>query len=423
MKSARVSRNVGDLHASNTVSASRRLPTAGKIRPGVKVLTQAAAKVAGAIECYNKGVADGLSFDTIFAELKKIKGMPNWPLTPKNAPYFTVRQCDFTTDGAAKAIMDRYATVRPGDPEPRLYSFPVIFPSDSLDLIFREQFEAWKASELVRWSEIDPESGELMCLRRSSTAPDPQSRRRWGGRPTEAERACNPNDCALFGNGDCKHVGSLAFWVPGVPGVGTIELTFTSVYASMGVAETLDMVRMGLGRVSGLLPNGSPIFWISKRRDRVARMNWETGKTEKTEQWIIQLEASGLDMSQVLHAPALAAPERVEPAPALEAPKPEPVVEPEPVAAHVAHHEAPDPAVAELRKQLSALVSTLGWDPDDLRDWVSTNYGGPEAARNPESLEAMVRTLTGLAEAMASQPEPAHEPALAGDIDDEEAPF
>jgi hypothetical protein len=86
------------------------------------------------------------------------------------------------------------------------------------------------------------------------------------GGPTEAERACDPNDCTLFGKGECKHSGVLNFWVPGVPGVGTIELHVTSIYASLGVAETLEMVKMGLGRVSGLLPNGNPYrVWTTTR--------------------------------------------------------------------------------------------------------------------------------------------------------------
>jgi hypothetical protein len=431
MVSARVSRSSGSVHASNASAALRRLPVAGRIRPGIKVLTAAASKVPGLSEVYADGLKEGIGFDEIAVRLKKVKGCPAYPLTPKNAPYFSVRAGDFSSPDAAQAIMDRYGSVRQGDPSKRLYDFPVIFPSDNIDLIFREQFEAWKATELLRWSEIDPQSGDLMCMKRTVAAPDPSARRRWGGRPTEVDRTCDPNDCLLFGKGECKHVGTLNFWIPGVPGVGTIELTFTSIYASLGIAETLDMVRMGLGRVSGLLPDGSTIFRIAKRRERVSRMNWETGKAEKSDQWIIALEATGLDMSRVLSgALALPAPE-TRTVPALSAPEqpadePREAIEPEP---GKAEHAAPsqieaDPVVREMRKQLSALVSTLGWSTEDLSDWVTANYSDTSAARNPKSLEDMIAKLTVLAKAEAErtvEQAPAGEPAAA--VEDDEVPF
>lgn len=430
MVSARVSRSSGSVHASNESAALRRLPVAGKVRPGIKVLTAAASKVPGLSGVYNEGLAEGIGFDEIALRLKKVKGCPSWPLTPRNAPYFSVRAGDFSTPDAVQAIMDRYGSVRHGDPVKRLYDFPVIFPSDNFDLIFREQFEAWKATELLRWSEVDPQSGDLMCMKRAVAAPDPSARRRWGGRPTEVDRVCDPNDCMLFGKGECKHVGTLNFWIPGVPGVGTIEMTFTSIYASLGIAETLDMVRMGLGRVSGLLPDGSTIFRIAKRRERVARMNWETGKAEKSDQWIISLEATGLDMSRVLSgAMALTAPQAQQNVPALSAPEqpadePREAIEPEPEHAAPSQIEA-DPVVREMRKQLSALVNTLGWASEDLSDWVTANYGDTSAARNPESLADMIAKLTVLAKAEAertAEQAPAGEPAAAAEFDDE-APF
>lgn len=446
MNSARVSRNLGSVHAASAVSSTRRLPTSGRVRPGIKVLTRAASAVQGVADTYAKGLAAGASFDEIGAALSKLQGIPKYPLTPKNAPYFTVRQGDFSTPGAVDAIMSAHATVRPEDPEPRLYALPIIFPSDDVDLVFRETFEAWKATELLRWSESDPESSRLMCMKRADVAPAKGAARRWGGRPTEAVRACNPNDCDLFAAGECKHVAALNFWIPGVKGAGVIELTFTSIYASLGIAETLEMVRAGLGRISGLY-RGQPIFWLSKVQENVSRMNWETGKPEKSKQWIIRLEASGLDMVEVLtgtgqeappalsHVPApvavaaLAAPETAqEPAPEqAQGPAPEPAAAP-----------APDPtiaAIAEGRQHLCALFDTLEWDQKTRTEWLSDNYPDTAAAtRDPAALTDMATKLEGLLKAVpatqavteaAAQITPAPEPAAAdpSTVPDEEVPF
>jgi len=431
MQTARVSRNLGAVHAAGAVSVARRLPVAGKIRPGIKVLTQSAAKIPGLAEKYAEGLRAGASFDEIAAALSAVQGAPKYPLTPKNVGYFTARQGDFSTPGAAAAIMEQYATVRPGDPEPRLYAFPIVFPSDDLDLVFRETFEAYRASELLRWSEPDPETGVLQCMKRVEVAPDRSARRRFGGRPTEAERACNPNDCDLFAKGECKHVASLNFWVPGVLGTGVIQLTFTSIYASLGIAETLDMVRAGLGRISGLY-QGRPIFWLSKGREKVSKMNWETGKPEKVAQWIIRLEASGLDMVEVLTGPA---PQAALPAPAaqaaLPAPEPAAALEPEPEPEPVVPQHPP--AVVEQRRHLAALCSTLGWDAQTRNEWISDRHPGTEsvAMADQDALSAMIHALEGLA-AMAAAPAapataaPAAAPAAsdpASDINDPEVPF
>jgi hypothetical protein len=428
VNTARVSRNIGAVHSSGTVAASRRLPVAGKLRPGVKVLTKAAAGNPALVTLYNEGVAAGASFDDIATAISKVKGAPTYPLTPRNVPWFTARQGDFATPGAATKLLDLYGEVRHGDPERHIYTLPIIFPSDDLDLVFREQFEAWKASELHRWSEPDPETGVLQCMKRVEVAPDKSARRRWGGRPTDAERPCDPNDCVLFGKGECKHVASLAFWVPGVTGTGVIELTFTSIYASIGIPETLEMVRAGLGRISGL-HNGRPIFWLSKGRDRVSRMNWETGKPEKTEQWIIRLEASGLDMVEVLTCmgvqAALPAPETAKVL-ALEEPAP-PIAEP-PISAEPIPQATtpPDPAIRELRAQLAALRDTLGWEDADLKEWVDgQNYVGEAPTRDAMCLTDMVAKLHLAIHAKAQREAevPAADPAEALTLTEEAVPF
>lgn len=295
------------LHSARAAQA-QRLPVTGKIRPGIKVLTAKARAIQGAQKVYDDGVAAGASFDDIEKALKQMQGCPAYPLTPRNAPYFRVVPDDFTTPGAAEAIIERYAA-----DDGNVYTFPVIFPADDLNLIFREGFEAWKASELSFWSEPDPQTGELLCKKRQEIKADKTRRKRWGGRPVETVGPCDPNGCDIFGAGHCMHHGSLYFYVPGCPGVGFIELQFTSIYASLGIGEVLELVQHGLGHIKGT-HNGEPIFWISKKRQEVSRIDWEKGKAERTEQYIISIEARGLDMAKVFAmqemgtAPMLAAP-------------------------------------------------------------------------------------------------------------------
>jgi hypothetical protein len=57
MITARVSRNIGAVHADGAVLSTRRLPVAGKIRPGVKVLTKAAAANPALAKCYAAALA------------------------------------------------------------------------------------------------------------------------------------------------------------------------------------------------------------------------------------------------------------------------------------------------------------------------------------------------------------------------------
>jgi hypothetical protein len=146
------------------------------------------------------------------------------------------------------------------------------------------------------------------------------------------------------------------------------------------------------------LHNGKPIFWLSKGRERVSRMNWETGRPEKTDQWIIRLEASGLDMVQVLSGTsgqaALPAPDPVE-VRALGAPVEAPVA-----AAQTVQTNAPE--IKELRGQLAALRDTLDWEDADLKEWVDgQGYQVASPAHDLECLRDMVAKLAGAAQVKA----------------------
>ena len=104
---------------------STRIPTAGKIRAGIKVLTRRAQENAHACDIYQHGIEEERSFDEIERALAKAIPDLQHPLVPKNVPYFTVRGSDFPNPDMARQIMDLYAEDR-GDGVLRLYRLPVL---------------------------------------------------------------------------------------------------------------------------------------------------------------------------------------------------------------------------------------------------------------------------------------------------------
>ena len=372
------------LHSARAAQ-QQRLPVSGKIRPGIKVLTAKVAAMPGATKVYDEGMSIGASFDDIEKTLKaKIKNCPESPLIPRNAPYFRVSDDDFATPGAAAAIMKRYAAA-----DGFLYEFPIIFPSDDIDLIFRRSFEAWRASELSFWSEVNPSTGELDCMRRQAIKPTQGPNRRkyfWGGRPIERVGPCDPNTCEIFGIGHCKHHCTLYFYVPGCPGVGVIELDFTSAYAYAGIMEILTFVKTGLGHIKGT-HNSQPIFWISQLKEDVSRVDYDKGKAERSEQWIIKIEAPGLDMAEVFALQETGAVLSL-PAP------PQRMLLATPVAPEipVAPLTTPIDPIKALRKQVNDLVKTLGLKMSEFVTRQATDFG-PDWSTTAASLEAVLQRM------------------------------
>ena len=70
-----------------------RIPTAGKIRAGIKVLTRTAADHPRACEIYERGVAAGESFDQIERLLAEALPKLRNPLVPRNVPWVSSNCC------------------------------------------------------------------------------------------------------------------------------------------------------------------------------------------------------------------------------------------------------------------------------------------------------------------------------------------
>ena len=63
-----------------------RIPTGGKIRAGIKVLTKKAAEYSKAKEIYERGVANNDSFEVIERAISAAVPELKTPLIPKNVP-------------------------------------------------------------------------------------------------------------------------------------------------------------------------------------------------------------------------------------------------------------------------------------------------------------------------------------------------
>lgn len=387
-----------------------QLPIAGIIRAGIQAMTQEGAKVPELRKIYEDGVAAGASFKDILKrgqehpKCPQRNGRPLWWLRPTNVPYFTVRQTDFPgISGAADSIMDLYGEVRDGDPERRLYSFPVVFPTDVLDIVFKEEFSEFNSTGArVHWSQMSTD-GVLKCVQYAQLKAEGKSARKQlfdARRQTEIRCDCEPDSCEFFGAGKCAHYGSLFFWIPGINSEGVIRLTFKSVYTKLAVYDTLTRIHdQVLGRISGLYRD-SPIFRIGKRHQSLPRVNLAEGKTERSDQWIVHLSAPGVNVIEALSGrgeqDALAAPERDE-TPCMSAPD--------------SDDDAPgdgndnedarlqDLEVSRLRKELNAARLKLGWPDDEFAAWAEHQNQGVALAvamRDADRLTAMIDMLMHL---------------------------
>ena len=126
-----------------------RIPTGGKIRAGIKVLTRKAAEQPQAQRIYDEGVEAGQSFDQIERAIVGALPQLKSPLIPRNVPWFTVRAQDFPNPEIPKQILEAYGEDR-GDGL-HLYRFPIVFPSDVWLFVMPHDVSAWGALELRYW--------------------------------------------------------------------------------------------------------------------------------------------------------------------------------------------------------------------------------------------------------------------------------
>jgi hypothetical protein len=273
-----------------------RIPTGGKIRPGIKVLTKKASENAQALDIYSRGVAAGKTFEQIERELAKALPELKKPLTPRNVPWFTLNPLDFPNPEVARQILDAYGEDR-GEGM-RLYRFPAVFPADQWQSIMPHELACWGANEKRYWSQYSPDGQTRHCMRHAPVPVDHNGRRTvrlFGGRKVlmrgENNGACNPEACAEYQARQCNLTGRFVFFIPGIRTINALELPTNSFYAMSNAIQRFQAISyMRGGRIAGFLGREGATFIFSKVLREVPHID-ESGRVVRVAHWIIELEA------------------------------------------------------------------------------------------------------------------------------------
>lgn len=362
-------------------AAQFKLPIDGKIRPGIKILTKQYSQNKEAVNIYNRGMAKGVGFGAIESAIMKKLKLDKSPMRPINTEYFTVHKSDFRDPANADRIMELYGEDR-GDGK-QLYRFPVMFPVDDIMSVLPHELACFTFNQKQYWSEYD-EKGVRYCYQRGEPKKiNGKIIRTLGGRPKVKRTDINPDglcleeECPQFQKGDCRMRGAFQFYVPGLSGAGVISLPSTSFYSIDGAIDVLNLIGEARnGKISGTL-NGKPIFWISKVEEKVSMLDMKTGKSVKTDQYIIKLEAD-INMQQVfsMQEDDFMLEEGIGAVAVLEGTVNElELDEPLPIEGEVVEPE-PEVKPADVRKQVFALRNEHGYDDTQFMSFLVKKYGG-----------------------------------------------
>lgn len=284
-----------------------RIPTSGKIRAGIKVLTKRAAEHPTAKDIYDRGVTGNQSFEEIERAISQAVPDLKTPLVPKNVAWFTARPGDFPNPEVARQILDNFGEDR-GDGIRRLYRFPVIFPADHWQTVMPHELVVWGAHEKKFWSEYAPD-GQVRYCKCYAPVPMDQSGKRavrlFGGRKTmlrqENGGICNPESCPEFQSRKCNLSGRFIFFIPGIKSIDAFELHTNSFYAmSRAIEQFKTLAFLRGGRISGFLDGKQTPFYLTKTLREVPHLD-EEGRAVRSAHWIIELEAP-IDITALLRA-------------------------------------------------------------------------------------------------------------------------
>jgi recombination directionality factor gp3-like protein len=273
-----------------------RIPTGGKIRAGIKVLTKKAADEPKAQAIYEQGVAAGQSFEQIERAITAALPDLKTPLVPRNVPWFTVRAQDFPNPEIARQILEAFGEDR-GEGR-RLYRFPVVFPSDHWQTVMPHELAAWGTHEKHYWSQYSPDGRVRHCLCHAPVPVDDSGRRTirlFGGRKTMLREdnggRCEPEACHEYQQRQCNLTGRFLFFIPGIRSISAFELHTNSFYAMNAAIQKFETVAfLRGGRLSGFLDRERTPFYLTKTLKEVAHID-EQGRAVRMPQWIIDLEA------------------------------------------------------------------------------------------------------------------------------------
>lgn len=382
--------------STRAANTDQQVRLGGKIRAGIKVLTQAAQNNPKAVAIYNEGVEKRQKFSDIEKRIKDATGLPN-PMFPRNTPFFNVAASDFGMPEIAAHIVDMYGEIREHSDKKQLYRFPVVFHSDDLNEVYPNQFK--RHGHEPHYESHYGEDGERYCRYLPSVSDEQaaQIRARRIKKVPRREKVvrgvCDPGTCHEFGQGQCKFRGRLLFYVPGIPTTGMLGMETSSEYAAEGIWSDLERIRDALGTIPRWNPNkpGAPIFWITKSLEPRTYFD-EHGKKQSGFQWVPKLQAD-IDIGALLSSgKVMALPSAQTPVAWLSQPKgmPEAVLLPPAEATPVQPEVQGTP---DVNDQLDTLTEAMGLNQD-----LVMRYFDIKIAQSWENDTAHVRTAIKMLE-------------------------
>lgn len=273
----------------------------GKIRCGTKVLNRTAQENATAVQIYQDGLAQRRRASMIEKEIVAKTGIRN-PMYPVNTQAFHLSVDDFVMSVLVKAVLELYGEDVDGKRE--LRQFPVFFHSNELFDFFPHRFESHKGDD--RYHSAFNERGERVCERLPGLEANKVVEQRKAGvkrlppRDWEVRGLCEPRVCKEFQTGLCQFRGQLKFYIPGVVGLGIVEMETSSEYAAENIWSTLDQIRGTLGHIPTFNPKepGKPVFWITKVQEERTYFDGE-GKKKTGLQWVPRI-VPAIDIASML---------------------------------------------------------------------------------------------------------------------------
>ncbi|ABM59397.1 recombination directionality factor [Verminephrobacter eiseniae] len=274
----------------------------GKIRAGIKVPTKRTLDNPSAMEIVARVKKGEISFQNAQAEILKKTGLKN-PFYPRNSRCFFAHPWDMESGKiASDQLLKLYGQVRDGDPEPRLYRFPVVFAD-----IHRGGIDAALGSGLavrgggaqtIHYQSRYGDDGVRRCVYLPPVVPSKDaSRKQFSRREFVVRGVCDTDLCPQFASGECRFAGTLRFYIPGMPGAGLYCLETGSTQAASEIYLRLSSLLDECGYLPNFIPDGRPVFWLTKALKNRVYYD-EEGNQKKGEQWVPVLETE-IDLTKV----------------------------------------------------------------------------------------------------------------------------
>lgn len=273
--------------------------SAGKIRAGVKVPTKQVRENPEAMKIVAKISQGKISFSAAENEIKKKFEIKN-VFFPKNTAYFSAHPWDMESgEVVSSKIMDMYGEVREGDPERRLYRFPVVFPSvqknGGIDTILGSGLAVRGGGQnTIHYQSRYGDDGVRRCVYLPPVQSQTDvSRKQFSRREFVVRGDCDTSTCPQFASGECRFAGTLRFYIPEIPGGGVFSMDTGSTYGASDIYLRLSELIEEFGRLPSFKQNGQPVFWLTKALK--TRNHPVLGKIQ---QWIPVLEMD-VDMTKL----------------------------------------------------------------------------------------------------------------------------